>query len=283
MTLTKSFSVFSVMLSVIFILTISCSREDGVADIIDTVSDADEVGDTVPDVDDVADTGDTIPDVDDVTDTGDTVPDVDESGDTGNTGSPDDPPVYGHAELSGDLEYLVTTESKLGMDKVYMGAAITGNIASFQIDTIAGTDGVYTVYSQDKDLENKKKFHVMQIPYKKTGENPDGDPLYSNDFNPKIELIIADENLVVGDNLPVGLLETDKVRMYVKDTDQFDNLHCIHAVGIGTLNVTKVNKTPGVDGSLAFTGSVKLYYAGETPYDGKVGQALTGNACPKKP
>lgn len=234
--------------------TVTCPETCGLKDgFYQCVSGSGDTGDS-------ADTGNT-GNTGNTGDTGNSGNTVD-TGDTGNTGDTSDTGdtsnpyalPYGSVTFNGNSQYVITDETTLDSTMIVMSAFATGTMNSHNIVPVS--QGVYTILQYS---ETNLDYTVQQIPY-----NDDGSTM----VNPMAIMTVNEDNFAVGTNIPVGFGSEDKAAFYLIDVVD-GSLACMHAIAIGTMNVTDANGAAGAAGSFVFNGTLNLYSPKRTPYEGE--------------
>ena len=283
----------------IFLFVVSC--DDGNGDIYGDTGDSTDTGNSAASADDSADTANTV-DTADTTDTGNSADDsdnantsdsadadeiVDDSGDSANS-APDEnvsdtgnytdtdsesgyAAPYGKAIMGIALTYIITDERDIDEDTMIVKDPMaTGQMGSGSIRPTA--QGISTDIRFIKTT-GESHYLIQQTPYNfGVGTIVEVNP---------IAMLTVPEKLFATGELALGFEESDKATLIIADVDFSTGIvNCWHAVGVGTISVTKAISTPGEDGRLSFNGQVDIFSPKNIPaYGGDITNYKI-KACP---
>lgn len=295
---------FLITLLSIFLFTVSC--DDGNGNIYGDTGDTTDTGNSANSADsadtadsansansadsaDTTDTGNSADDSDNANtaDSGDSDEIVDDSGDSANSASDEDvsdtgnytdtdsasgyAAPYGKAIMGIALTYIITDERDIDEDTMIIKDPMaTGQMGSGSIRPIS--QGISTDIRFVETAEGNH-YIIQQTPY-----NFGVGTIV--EVNPIAMLTVPEDSFAVGE-LALGFEESDKATFIIADVDFSTSLvKCWHAVGVGTISVTKAISTPGEEGRFSFNGEVDIFSPKNIPaYGGDITNYKI-KACP---
>ncbi|HRQ70003.1 MAG TPA: DUF1566 domain-containing protein [bacterium] len=175
---------------------------------------------------------------------------------------------YGSSlEINVTVDYIVTNESSLTDDMVSFSPFISGTFGSIgEIPPEITVDPKIYHFGQ---VDSYSNFSVTQ--HSLSG---------SDKKNPQAMIMISTENVVSG-SAKVGLANDDEIFLSVFDVNG-SGVECYHGFGVGTVNISDSNLTPGVDGKVTITGYIDLWHPTEYKDMGDISGSLgTMKSCSK--